>query len=500
NAVSTTLPDIAGGDYGIYSGTVKYYDGVLRGGIEAYQDGAITSIADNATIQFSTSSGYHIVYLAEEHFVVKNGETKYTKLSDAISESEVGDTIELIDDNYLFYTLSVPSEKELSILTNGFSIHTGNPIVNSGKITITNNTPTAQTIEYIRGDYFITNNADAELTLNNININAAYGINNSGKTTLANVSVASSNAAIKNTGNFLANNAILSGDSYPIYNDTGESNLTNTSFVGEYTYNNSGTLKITGGSASKTNTASNIGDYFTNKGTMELDSTQITLTNTNPTYNYSYDHNHYRALYNSGSLVLNNGTTISHIIDAPNSTITKQSSTVHNDGGAVIIASSSIIYTATNTRNYSYDSRAIYSPTGTVAIESGTVSATGIGRAYGIYTDSGTIIIGTPEPPDSPNYGRDTADVSTTSPDISAISTSTSNSYKLGVGVKNASGGRVEYYDGKVSGNTSAFAEEPTATEHFYEVCTELDTTTTPNLYTAKLFWMRDGQSTCANN
>ncbi|MBR5670126.1 hypothetical protein IKX12_03575, partial [Candidatus Saccharibacteria bacterium] len=75
----------------------------------------------------------------------------------------------------------------------------------------------------------------------------------------------------------------------------------------------------------------------------------------------------------------------------------------------------------------------------------------------------------------------------------------TSN-YKTGIGIKNTSGGRVEYYDGKVSGNTAAFGEEPTVTEHFYEVCTELDTTTTPNLYTAKLFWMRDGQSTCANN
>jgi hypothetical protein len=233
---------------------------------------------------------------------------------------------------------------------------------------------------------------------------------------------------------------------------------------------------------------------------MELSSTQIKLTNTNPTYSYSSAHNHYRALYNSGTLAANDGSVISHVIDAPNKTMTKSSSTIYNDGGAITSADSSIIYTATNTNNYTYDSRAVYIPSGTLTLKSGNISASGRGRTYAAYTDTGSIVIGVPEPTDSPNYGGENADVNTTSPDISAISTSTSNSYKTGIGVKNASGGRVEYYDGKISGNTAAFAEEPTVTEHFYEVCTELDTSTTPNLYTAKLFWMRDGQSTCANN
>ena len=174
---------------------------------------------------------------------------------------------------------------------------------------------------------------------------------------------------------------------------------------------------------------------------------------------------------------------------------------LYNDGGSVTISESVIkLDTAGITQTTSRNAYAINTPTGTLIVRSGTISSRATGPSYGIYNDSGSVIIGTPEPTSSPNYGRDTAEVSSTSPDIESISTTTTPTFKTGIGIKNASGGRVEYYDGKVSGNTAAFAEEPTVTEHFYEVCTELDTNTTPNLYTARLFWMRDGQSTCGQN
>jgi hypothetical protein len=200
-----------------------------------------------------------------------------------------------------------------------------------------------------------------------------------------------------------------------------------------------------------------------------------------------------RTVYNSGSLAANSNTSINYLLNTPGKTAWENVIAIYNDGGEITTAQTNINVEASNTGSQRYGNYGIYNKSGTHTSLSGNISVVGKGKTYGIYNDSSTIIIGAAEPASSPNYGRDTADVSTTNPNISAISTDT------GIGVKN-NAGKVYYYDGVVSGNTAAFAEEPTVTEHFYEVCTELDTTTTPNLYTTRLFWMRDGQSTCANN
>ena len=136
---------------------------------------------------------------------------------------------------------------------------------------------------------------------------------------------------------------------------------------------------------------------------------------------------------------------------------------LYNDGGTVTSSKSSYILDASAadyTTRYYYG---IYNPTGTITLTSGTVKATGkIGAAYGIWNDSGTVTIGVPEPTTSQNYGRDTADVSTTNPDIKAIGTNT------GIGVKNNTG-KVYYYDGKITGSTAAMPEKPAGVEYLYE-------------------------------
>ena len=149
----------------------------------------------------------------------------------------------------------------------------------------------------------------------------------------------------------------------------------------------------------------------------------------------------------------------------------------------------------------SYSFYAIYSPTGSFTIESGSIYATAKGKTYGIYTDTGNITIGVPEPEDSGHHGDADADVKINNPNIQAISTATNNSYKLGVGVKNnGSNGKVYYYDGRVAGSTAAMPEEPTKTEFHYEVCREIDTSVTPNMEFTRLFWVREGgQSSCTN-
>ena len=111
---------------------------------------------------------------------------------------------------------------------------------------------------------------------------------------------------------------------------------------------------------------------------------------------------------------------------------------------------------------------------------------------YGIYNDTGTVTIGVPEPTDSIHYGKDTANVSTTAPSISAIGTTT------GIGIKNNTG-KVYFYDGKITGTTSSLAEEPTGAEYLYHPCTFTDTTTTPATHYTILKWMRNGQASCGD-
>ena len=292
-----------------------------------------------------------------------------------------------------------------------------------------------------------------------------------------------------------ANNLSIKGDNYSLYTDGGALSVSDATITGSYIYNNSGELELINSTTSKS--GNTILDFITNKGTMKLNAFEATLANEYPSSSSTVIYP--RVLYNTGTLITSNNSVIKHTGGNPNSTFWQNIIALYNDGGNVQASGTTFEAngTTSNSRSTTRYSYGIYNPTGTVSIASGKALARDIVTSYGIWNGSGTIIIGTPEPTSSPNYGRENADVSITEPEITAIATN--NSYS-GIGVKNASGGRVEYYDGKISGNTAAFAEEPTVTEYFYEVCTELDTSTTPNLYTAKLFWMRDGQSSCAQN
>ena len=506
--INKDSPEIIGDAYALYGGDTgyfNYYDGTLRGGTGAYRDGAVKAIADNTTIhQESTTIGdrnYESRWLVNSYDVAKKGNTKYQSLSDAIAAASTGDEIELLADNYIFTSLAIPADKEFAVKTNGYKLILSNSITNSGKVFIVNNAvndPDAAIVKFYSQNYAFINNVGGELSLKNIIFDTDYGINNSGTLSLDNVSIMTAKTAINNSGNIIGQNNInLNGSSYSLYNNGGNSTISNATITGKSIYINEGEVTLTNSSASKN--GNSVIDYITNKGTLNLNATSLSLFSTK--YNTSSSTTISRTIYNTGTLYISNGSNISHTTSDQNNSIFQAASTIYNDGGSLTAIDSNVTLDTTAMKSYTkYNAYAIYSTTNIAIIESGSVSSRALGPSYGVYTDTGAIILGTPEPSDSPNYGRDTADVSTASPDISAISTSTNNSYKIGIGIKNASGGRVEYYDGVVSGNTAAFAEEPTITEHLYEPCTELNTSVTPNLYTTHLFWMRDGQSSCANN
>ena len=135
---------------------------------------------------------------------------------------------------------------------------------------------------------------------------------------------------------------------------------------------------------------------------------------------------------------------------------------IYNDG-TLITSDSHFIANTTSTRNNQRSTFGIYNASGTATITSGSVQTSSIHHSYGIYNDTGVVTLGVPEDPSSQDYGRATADVSTTNPDIRAIGTSS------GIGVKNANGGKVYYYDGKITGSTAAMPENPAGLEYMYE-------------------------------
>lgn len=498
--VNIDTPEITSEGIALHEGSYSFYDGILRGGAKAYSEGVIKTIADGFAVHFDSQTigeiSYAVAYLSTEEYVARIGEAKYTKLSDAIGASEENDIIELIADNHLFYAFNIPAEKSFTLKTNGFKIIVSTPITNNGKMSIINNSTSSNPVfGHQENEYYITNNAGAELALSNIAINSPNGINNKGLLNLDNTSITSSQTAINNTGRLVAsNNQTIVGTSYALYNDGGTISLSDGDITGKI-YNNSGETELINSSASQS--GNSVLDFITNNGTMKLNAFEATFateyTSSSSTTLYP------RTLYNAGTLIASNNSSIKHVGGSSDTTYRQNIVALYNDGGNVQTSNTTyeangITAKSRSTSRYAYG---IYNPAGEIEITSGTVLARDIVSSYGIWNGSGSIIIGTPEPIDSPNYGGDNADVSTTEP---AITATAKNSSYSGIGVKNASGGRVEYYDGKISGNTAAFAEEPTVTEHFYEVCTELDTSVTPNLYTARLFWMRDGQSTCANN
>ena len=440
----------------------------MRGGVEAYREGVVKTIADNATIhteiQTINEKDYQTRYLVAEHYVAQIDDNKYLKLSDAIAAAEDGDVINLIDENHIFAKLEIENGKNFVIQTNGYGIHTGHQIVNNGKVSIINNTPEQTTIEYTPNEYFIVNNAGGELAIKNIKINSAYGINNAGALNLEKIEIDASNTAIKNTGNISAeNNIILTGTSYPIYNDGGESIIEDATLTGSQIYNNSGSLTLKNGSTERS--GNRIQKFITNNGTLILDSFTATLTNIITSSNSS--NGYAETIYNTGTLSVINNSTIRHIAQSESYSLVDNVATIYNDGGNTNIENSTIIADSTGLRSHSYATLGVYNPTGSTTVITGTIESLGKNRSYGIWNDSGNVTIGEAEPVDSVNYGGEFADVSTSNPSIKATTTSTSSD-KTAIAVKNNTG-KVFFYDGKITGQTAAMPENPAGVEYLYE-------------------------------
>jgi hypothetical protein len=356
------------------------------------------------------------------------------------------------------------------------SIFTGYQNIKNGEKGILTITDSSLTSTY----YALYNYGVFNLTNTNITANSYYAIYNySTSTTTSTINGGtfdvincqkSNNVEIKNA-TLNKQLSISSGTSVKIdggsinngISSSGTLTLTNTSVIGSISSTGVATLTnfdIKGSiSSSGVSTISNVNisytDYSTsssssykniisNSGTMTLDGVTISTTRTK-----SYD---VRAIYNTSKLTATN---LNINIDVDSSYKNSISYGIYNYSGTTNLNSTNI-----NMSN-GYKDYGIYVNNGTVNYKSGNIDINSA-TSYGIYITNGTVTMGEKEDTSSDNYGKETANVSTTDPSIKAIGST------LGIGVKKT-GGYFNYYDGIITGSTSAKPETASEVEYKYQ-------------------------------
>ena len=502
--INATSPEIIGQTYGIYhttgNGTVTIFDGILKGKTDAYNEGAINRIASNTVINLDTEEiddeTYYRAYLIEERDVAQVGDDTYTNITDAIDEVDNDETIVLINDVVNYDSITVPSGKTVNIDLNGQDLKMTLPITNNGTLNIYDSTNTPGKISYTGSGYLITNNANSNLILNNIILTAPYVIDNKENGTLntTNTTITSTKVSINNLGTYtgsgdtitsnenainasnktLLNGSNITGNKYGIYINTDkEIKIENSSISSDstsiylktintivfnndiikgYIYNYQNASMIFNDSQiSHTNRTDGSGKTIDNNGNITLSNTTISLYTTyQGGYQYSSDYN--KVIYNKGTAIIKNNSSVVWNFD-----VRVKGTCIYNDG-TLEIEDSNI--QSINDYNNSSDIYGLYN-NGNIVFKSGSLNIQN-NKVYGIYINTGTVTLGNPEPTTSVNYGKDTADVSTTSPLIESLGTTS------GYGVKNNTG-TFKYYDGKIIASTKPLPEIPNEVEYLYE-------------------------------
>ena len=506
--IDINTPIIRGGSYGLAGVAFDFYDGTLKGGVYAYQDGVIKTIADDSTVHIGSETidgdPYNVQYLIAEYDVARINSTNYTSLAKAITAAQTGDTIVLIDDNYIFYPLNIPSDKDITIETDGYDVIESNPITNNGKVVLKNsNTSNNPLFDYSGAGYFIQNKAGAELEIINIPLESKFIIENSGSLSLNNVSATSTDTAIKNLGTLeISNHSAINGTNYAIYSsgvsldiadstasssntsfyqsNTSDSTIDNSTLTG-YFSNQAGKLDVTSSTVQRS--GEEIRNLIANGSTANTTFDDSTITFSHDTLTCYQCNGTTIAIDNSGELTLKDSTAtqlyygfnsdINYLVRTTGGKLTVDGSTLlsdqsNNTGNANLAhygihsANSIVNITDSDITVEKAKGYGVMNDNGTVFIDTTDISINST-ESYGIYNNTGEVTLGEAEPTDSGNWGKATASVSTTDPNIKAVGTS-----NFGIGVKNISG-RFNYYDGRITGSTQAMPETPTNVEYKYE-------------------------------
>ena len=372
------------GLYNSTAGSLKYYDGIIRGKNAANYGailGPIADIEDGYSLKVNIENGVEIAMLQKNNYIAQVGEEKFINLIDAVNAciNEQNNQIIILDDFAITKSeqVSIGENKNIILNLNGKQITTyceTGMIRNNGSLTITDETESKTGKIISRGKEIIANAGDFKLE-NGIfecktSGNSSSYINviqNTGELSINGGTITSTNQYINAIGNegkgiitINAGNIILTSSSTKGINTSSTGTIeinggTISSTIG-IDNNNTGTVKISGGVL----TNNNIGVNNKNAGKIEIcDNASI--------------NNSYTAINNSGTgtIILTGGS------------ITKSSNGINNSANGKIEVSGGTITT----------SATAISNSGTAVVTGGTITG-GAGSSYrGIY-NSKTLTIG----------------------------------------------------------------------------------------------------------
>ena len=507
--VNTEIPFITGSTYGLSnssSGIVNFYDGIISGTTDAV-NGAIKEIEDGyEIISDTTDDGKKSKYLSR--FPVaeleSTGETYYTiqEAIDAVTQAK--DTIKIIRMYTTLNTLStttVPENKDIIIDLNGFKIEQNNEkfLINNGTLKITDSSDNNAGIIYFGANNLFENNGIMNFDKVNISTvkSLSNAITNNSEMTITNSNFVNNNynvvTFINNIGtlNLIDSNLNTSRDrSSNIINNSGILNVNNGTYkLYEGTiFRNSGKLNVNGsnlifirGYRSNLNYYSYEYGIIYNTSTEDIKLDSVTITNTaDAVCGYAlYD------VSQSGLVSIINSNVAGGIDNISTGSIeiegTNFGSVANHSSGKVDIKSSTV-YNVSNGSGIIniYDTKVNnnVSNGGTLNFYSGTITSSNVGvsnyRTFnlisGTITSTGTNSVSNTG---TLNIGSKDGNVSTEMPVI------TGKTY----GVSNENSGKVNFYDGIVSGESGAFSGTVNEVEPGYKIVTnKTDTLTSATL------------------
>ena len=262
--ITTSTPVIIGGSYGVYhsAGTVKFYDGILKGKINGYYN-IINEIADGAIIvdgeEEIDGETYQTDYLvASTNFleIVRTGQ-RYNSFNKALADVEENDVIKVLDNGNVQSGVDVSSDKKVTIDLNNNTITFTQPITNNGDLTIIDSSNEKDNLLTTSTSENILVNRN-KLTLNNVNINKSgsnYAIYNNGaqlNLNSVNVTSVSGNISCASYSTLNINNSSFNTSNG--YNLNGDSN-TRINFEiidSEFTTNGDYSVEINAGNGTMT--------------------------------------------------------------------------------------------------------------------------------------------------------------------------------------------------------------------------------------------------------
>ena len=488
--VSTDNPNITNTTYGVINtngGIVNFYDGIISGTTDAI-NGTINEVEDGyEIISDTTDDGKKSKYLSRLPVaeVESTGDTYYT-LQEAIDAStnskEVIKLLRRFTTLNILETTKISEDKDIILDLNGYTLEQNNEnfLLNNGTLKITDSSEDNTGKIVIYTNKSIENNGVMVIENINISVDKALSnlINNNDSLKVNNVKINSSN----NISNFINNSGVLEMNvgEYSISNGTFIYNLSNGSItMDSITTTGNNSLIIVNNSGTSNNVKilnSNFSGRVINSesGTIVIDNLVSTSeVNNNKTGVINISNSNIKSVYNSNGIVdlntvtvngisaggsgttningmiLNSGSIVnrnSHVINIYDASVENDRISIYNNNVGSIINIYGGFFNSTKQNNVSN--------TGTINIYGGTITST-TGNSI---TNTGTI-----------NIGSKDGNVSTEMPVV------TGKTY----GVSNENSGKVNFYDGIVSGESGAFYGTVNEVEPGYKIVTNKNDTLT---------------------